>query len=95
MVKHFRFLYDLQTLIPESEMAAIFSDARPGTLLQMLHSQLHEEPEAQYDMYEKFIERSKVRFGTVNYIQICRIHWMHLCGTAILVCRRRAIYHST
>ena len=60
MVKHFRFLYDLQTLIPESEMAAIFSGARPGTLLQMLHSQLHEEPEAQYDMYEKFIERSKV-----------------------------------
>ena len=60
MVKHFRFLYDLQTLIPESETAAIFSDARPGTLLQMLHSQLHEEPEAQYDMYEKFIERAKV-----------------------------------
>ena len=60
MVKHFRFLYDLQTLIPDSEKEAIFADARPGTLLQMLHSHLHEDPEAQYDMYEKFIERSKV-----------------------------------
>ena len=68
MVKHFRFLYDLQTLIPESDMASIFSEARPGTLLQMLHSQLHEEPETQYDMYEKFIERSKVRFGPIDYI---------------------------
>ena len=60
MVKHFRFLYDLQTLIPENETAKILSEARPGTLLQMLHSQLQEDPEAQYDMYEKFIDRSKV-----------------------------------
>ena len=60
MVKHFRFLYDLQTLIPENETSTIFSEARPGTLLQMLHSQLHDDPEAQYDMYEKFIERTKV-----------------------------------
>ena len=60
MVKHFRFLYDLQTLIPGSETSAIFSEARPGTLLSMLHSQLHDDPEAQYDMYEKFINRTKV-----------------------------------
>ena len=62
MVKHFRFLYDLQTLIPENEASTIFSEARPGTLLSMLHSQLHDDPEAQYDMYEKFINRSKVLF---------------------------------
>ena len=60
MVKHFRFLHDLQTLIPESEASTIFSEARPGTLLSMLHSQLHDDPEAQYDMYEKFINRTKV-----------------------------------
>ena len=60
MVKHFRFLFDLQTLIPENDASTIFSEARPGTLLSMLHSQLHDDPEAQYDMYEKFINRTKV-----------------------------------
>ena len=49
----------------------VFIQLPPGTLLQMLHSQLHEEPEAQYDMYEKFIQRSKVRLWAINIDLSC------------------------
>lgn len=54
-----RFLDDLTNLMPKWEQKKILSEARPGTLLQMLSSVLHSDPVSQYDIYEKFIPRTK------------------------------------
>ncbi len=59
VVKDFRFLDDLQQLMPEAELNEIFRSARPGTLLQMLNAMQYDDPQAQYETYERFIDRTQ------------------------------------